>query len=282
VYEFAKQAAYDEACRVYWKKKMDEADAFMADITSYPVEESREPLVSLPDAARASGVEVLFSEKPFVNGFPRLYYLREGLVTKFFAAAREMNSQGWLLKVEDGYRTASMQRELGINARIFAGVLKKVQWECGADIPPLDLLYRRLGSLVANTPKMGTHMSGSAVDISVVRRDSGLEIDRGASYLEMSEITPMESPFISDRAHMNREKITAMMAKCGFVAYPFEFWHYSSGDAYFEYIGKTGRPASYGPVHMDPSNGSVRQIDYPNEPINNPEAIHSMVNKLTT
>jgi hypothetical protein len=111
--------------------------------------------------------------------------------------------------------------------------------------------------------------------------DYGLEIDRGASYLEMSEKTPMESPHVSDQAQMNRSRITAIMAKYGFVAYPFEFWHYSSGDAYCEYINKTGRPASYGPVHMDPLSDMVRQIENPNEPIRNLEVLHAMLNRLS-
>ena len=76
--------------------------------------------------------------------------------------------------------------------------------------PPVDLLYRRLGSLVANAPKVGTHMSGSARDISVLRRDTGEEVDRGGPYPEMSECTPLASPFVAEHARQHRQEITAL------------------------------------------------------------------------
>jgi D-alanyl-D-alanine dipeptidase len=170
----------------------------------------------------------VFSDKPHSEGLPRLFYLRQGLVPRFLAAAREMNDRGWILKVEDGYRTLTMQRGLSLKRDIFLAVLDKVRWECGQTMPPGDLLFRRLAALVANAPKVGTHMSGSAMDISVLNRDSGEEVDRGAPYLEMSERTPMGSPFVSAAAREARGQITALMARHGFSTYPWEFWHYNA------------------------------------------------------
>jgi zinc D-Ala-D-Ala dipeptidase len=158
-----------------------------------------------------------------------------------------------------------MQR-LGLQKSIFTSILGKVRWECGHKNPPVELLRRRFGALVAPSPKTGTHMSVSAVDISVVGRAAGEDADRGAPYLEMSELTPMDSPFISEKAAENRGKITAILKKHGFAAYPFEFWHYSGGDAFFEYIGGSGKPARYGPVDIGPG-GSVSPVDNPLEPL---------------
>ncbi|RYF73986.1 MAG: hypothetical protein EOO39_09405, partial [Cytophagaceae bacterium] len=81
-------------------------------------------------------------------------------------------------------------------------------------------------SLSATTAKTGTHVSGSAIDISVYSLEDGSEIDRGGPYLEMSELTPMKSPFVLESSLRNRQEITDVMAQHGFVAYPFEFWHY--------------------------------------------------------
>lgn len=101
--------------------------------------------------------------------------------------------------------------------------------------------------------------------------DGGAEVDRGAPYLEISEKTPMDSPFVPDAARRNRAEITALMARYGFRTYPFEFWHYNKGDAYDEYLSGSGRPARYGPVDLDTVTGAVRPIADPLAPLN-PEA----------
>jgi len=270
----------DDARRAFWTAMMDEADAFMAQVSAYPLQECGEPMTSLLEAASAAGAEVAFSDAPHSHGLPRQYFLRAGLVPRFLAAAAEMNARGWVLKVEDGYRTRVMQRGLGRNESIFGAILAKVQWECGAQRPPLDLLYRRLGSLVANAPRVGTHMSGSAVDISVWRRDTGAEVDRGGPYPEMSERTPMASPFVAEPARQNRQAITALLDRHGFVAYPWEFWHYSDGDAYAALLHRTGRPARYGPVHMDPADGSVQPIADPCAALNSTAAIEELMERV--
>jgi hypothetical protein len=110
-------------------------------------------------------------------------------------------------------------------------------------------------------------MSGSALDISVLSRDDGREVDRGAPYLEMSELTPMESPFVSPAAQRNRREITALMKRAGFFAYPFEFWHYNVGDAYAESLAESRRPARYGAVDWTPSTGAVTPTASPHEPL---------------
>ena len=274
--------ADDDARRAYWTARMDEANAFMRAMADYPVRECGESMASLVDAVRSVVIEVAFSDRPHVYGLPRLYYLRAGLVTPFLAAAAEMNERGWVLKVEDGYRTVEMQRGLGRQDAIFAVILNKVRWECGNATPPVDLLRRRVGALVANTPKVGTHMSGSAMDISVLRRDTGEEVDRGSPYLEMSELTPMASPFVSAQAQQNRREITALMSRHGFVTYPWEFWHYNAGDAYAEYLNRTGLPARYGPVHVDAVDGRVTPIDNPTEALNSSAAVRELMDRART
>lgn len=270
----------DEARRAFWTTMLDQADAFMDEVIAYPLEECGEPMGSLVEAAQTAGVEVVFSDQPHSHGLPRQYFLRVGLVPRFVAAAQEMNARGWVLKVEDGYRSVQMQQGLSLNESIFAAVLHKVQWECGGEPPPVDLLFRRLGSLVANRPKVGTHMSGSAVDVSVLLRDTGEEVERGGPYPEMSERTPMVSPFVSAAARQNRQDITTLLGRHGFVTYPWEFWHYNDGDAYAELLNHTGRPGRYGPVHRDPADGSVTPIANPCAPLNSPEVIGALMERV--
>jgi zinc D-Ala-D-Ala dipeptidase len=263
----------NNARRAYWAAQMDEAHAFMMQIREYPVVECGEPLVSLVNAVHGTGVEVSFSAQPHVQGLPRLYWLRAGLVEKFLACARQMNEQGWILKVEDALRTMTMQKYLARAPYTFDVVVERLLWEGNGTLPPVDLVMRRVGALVAAAPKVGTHMSGSAIDISVLDRDSGREVDRGRPYLEMSELTPMASPFISAEARANRAAITALMRTHGFVTYPWEFWHYNQGDAYDHYLNQTGQVARYGAVNVSLTDGSVQAIEDPLTPLNTYEEI---------
>ena len=135
-------------------------------------------------------------------------------------------------------------------------------------------MFRRCTGMVATVPKFATHMSGSAIDMSVVYRDDpAREVDRGAPYIELSALTPMGSPFVSDQAQRNRREITALMRRHGFVEYPWEFWHYSSGDAYEQFLSRTGKPAIYGAVDWDLASNTVTPLANPAQPLNSEEEV---------
>lgn len=269
----------DDARRAYWTQQFDAAYRFMFEgILPYPVVECGEKFVNLREAAAAAGVEVLFSPLKHVQNLERLFYLREGQIGGFLGAAREMNQRGWILRVEDGYRTAQIQKYLGRTPKVFDAVLKSVMWELKGQVPSADFMFRRCSALVATVPKFGTHMSGSAIDISVVYRDDpSREVDRGAPYVEMSARTPMASPFVSAQAQQNRREISALMARHGFVAYPWEFWHYSSGDAYDQFLRGTGKAAIYGAVTWDPATNAVAPLADPTVPLNSHEEVRAEI-----
>lgn len=262
-----------QARRAYWTKLMDEAFDFMEAMRAYPVEECGERLFSLRDAVAGAGVEVEFSTSKIALDLDRLFYLREGLIEGFIGAAREMNGRGWVMKVEDGFRSLEMQTHLSRKPGVFDAVLKTTIWELDGQTPQPEFMLKRLAALTAMRPKIGTHMSGSAIDISVLNREDRTEIDRGGPYLEMSELTPMQSPFVAAQARENRTAITGIMARYGFVAYPFEFWHYNSGDAYDEFFARNGKPARYGAVHFDEKTGEVTPVADPDQPLQTPEVM---------
>jgi D-alanyl-D-alanine dipeptidase len=232
----------------------------MQRVRQRPVKECGEPLVSLVEAAQAAGVGLEFSSRPHVLGLSRLYFLRAGLVGPLLAAARAMLARGWVMRIEDGFRTRQMQRQLALQPYTFDIILKRVLWELDGQPLTAAFMQRRLSVLVANAPLVGTHMSGSAIDISVLDSASGVEIERGGAYLEMSELTPMDSPFVSPAAQANRAAITALMEDHGFVAYPWEFWHYNSGDAYEGALRGLDQPARFGPIDVDFTTGAVQPI----------------------
>ena len=216
----------DEKKREYWRTQMETGFAFMMKMLEYPVEENCEPLVLLPALARKSGVRVVFSRTRRVKASMPVFRLREGLVDGFLRAAEEMNRRGWILRVEDAFRSRAMQNPFHRTQEVFESIVRRILWETGGKKPSPELFFRRMTVLIATIPKIGTHMSGSALDITVLDKKTGKETDRGAPYLTMDVRTFMNSPFVTAEARRNRECITGCMAKEGFLAYPFEFWHY--------------------------------------------------------
>lgn len=270
----------DDIRRVrYYAQQMEEGYGFMEKMMVYPVEECGETLESLPDVARAAGVDVEFSTTKIVNDIDRIFRLRTGLIEDFITIARAMNDRGWVLKVEDGYRSCQMQKLLGRKPGIFDAILQWTIRELNGEIPSPQFLFRRVASMVAARPKVGTHMSGSAIDISVLRRDDRTEIGRDGYYPELCERTPVNSPFISAAARHNRIEITRLMESHGFMTYPWEFWHYSKGDAYAEYFLKSGKPARYGAVDWNSSDNTIAPIANPLDPLNTDGEIQSEIEK---
>ena len=262
--------ATEEDRRSFWIEQSEQAcDFMMKKILPYPVVESNEPFVSLREASAQAKVTVLFSDQKHVNNLDRLFYLRKGQIPGFLEAAKEMNLRGWAIRVEDGFRTREMQKYLGREPKVFDAILQKVIWELNGKTPEPELMFQRCTGLVATVPKFATHMSGSAIDISVMLLgDVTVEVDRGGPYIEMSERTPMKSPYISSGAQKNRDEIATIMLKHGFVAYPWEFWHFSSGDAYDQYLSNTGKPAIYGPVNWNSMTNEIEPMPNPTEPLN--------------
>ena len=242
-----------------------------------PTQECGEGLGSIPDAAEETGVEMWFSDSKIAGDLDRIFFIRRGLIADLMDIGRDMNERGWILKIEDGFRTREMQTQLGRKPAVFDMIVRSCRWECGGQPPSLDLIRRRSTCLVANFPNHGTHTMAAAVDVSVFRRDDRCEVWRGMPYLEMSEYTPMDSPFVSPEEQANRADITAMMERHGFLHYPGEFWHYNKGDALYHLMTKSGQVSGYGPVHWDPSSGEVTPYDDVRSPLTPPETMANLL-----
>ena len=258
----------DAARRAYWADQMQQGYELVQRVLPFEVRECGEGFASLREAAGSGGVEMLFSSSKIAGDLERIFFMRESLVRHVVTIGREMNERGWILKIEDGYRSLEMQGQLVRKPELFDAILRKCIWECGGAIPTVELFFRRALVLIANIPKVGTHMSGSAIDISVFRRDDGTEVWRGRPYLEMSERTPMRSPFVDAEALRHRLEITAMMEAHGFIHFPFEFWHFNQGDALGHTLTGERAPARFGPIHWDPKTNRVTPCDDPLRPLN--------------
>lgn len=261
----------EDARRQFWTEHMERSHDLLQAMTRHPVAECGEGLASIRDTAEEAGVEMLFSDSKIAGDLDRVFYIRSGLVDDVLAIARDMHERGWVLKIEDGFRTAEMQTELGRKPAVFDMIVRSCWWESGGKAPTIDLIKRRATCLVANYPSTGTHTMAAAVDISVYDLDDGNEVSRGKPYLEMSEYTPMDSPFVTAEERKNRLAITAMMKRHGFLHYPGEFWHYNKGDALSHHMTGTGLPAQYGSVHWDPATNTVTAYDDVTSPFTPPE-----------
>jgi len=258
----------DSTRRAYWAEQMQLGYELIQSTLPFEVRECGEGFGSIPHAAGSADVEMMFSDSKIAGDMDRVFFMREGLVKKVIDIGRDMNARGWILKIEDGYRSMEMQSQLVRKPELFDAILRKCTWENGGQIPPVEMVFRRAMVLIANLPKVGTHMSGSAIDVSVFRRDDGTEVWRGNSYLEMSERTPMRSPFIEAADLQNRLEITSMMESHGFIHFPYEFWHYNQGDAIGHVLGNQPAPARFGPVHWEIQTNRVTPYDDPLSPLN--------------
>jgi D-alanyl-D-alanine dipeptidase len=254
--------------RAYWAGQMELGYEMVQKLIAFPVNECGEHFASLRDAAAAANVEMQFSTSKIAGDLNRVFHMRESLANDVVNIGREMNERGWILKIEDGFRSLEMQGLLVRKPSVFDTILKKCIWENGGEIPPVEMVFRRAIVLCANIPKIGTHMSGSAIDISVFHRDDGSEVWRGNPYLEMSERTPMRSRFVEPEFIENRLAITAMMEAHGFMHFPFEFWHFNKGDAGAHILINNPAPCRYGPVNWNPLTNEVTPVANPLTPLN--------------
>jgi len=243
--------------RTYWAEQLDEAHGFMRQLLAHPIDEAGEPMCSLPRLAEDCGVRIDFPGGRKLGFLERIFWVRRSVAERLVAVAEDMLRADCVLRVEDAWRSIAVQIQGAACDFILDTVYERVVWELCGEIPDADLLFRRISVLTATTPKFANHTSGSAVDISIVRCCGGAELDRGGPYLELSEKTPMGSPFISMEAQRNRVWINETMATHGFHAYPYEFWHYSYGDVDWAVLTGDERPAMYGPADFDRRTGAV-------------------------
>jgi len=269
----------EDARREFWNFHMERSAELLRAMQQQPTRECGQGFASIPDAAEAAGVQMWFSDTKIAGDCDRIFCIRESLIPDLIAIGRDMNERGWILKIEDGYRTRDMQTQLGREPAVFDMIVRSCQWECGGRSPTLELIHRRSSCLVANYPNQGTHTMGAAVDVSVFSREDGTEVSRGKPYLEMSEYTPMDSPFVSQQEQRNRADISAMMERHGFLHYPGEFWHYNKGDPLYHLVTESGKVAPFGPVHWNPETNEVTPYDDVSSPLTPPELMAELLDQ---
>lgn len=266
--------------RRYWAEQMEAAYEFMQRLLAHPVRECGEPLACLKARSREAGVEIAFPTGKKLGRFSRSFHFRRTVVEKLLAAAEGLLRGGYVLWIEDGYRSPRRQAQGARSDYCLRSALEKVRWELNGQAPGAELVFRRLAVWTATTPKFANHTAGSAADVWLLSRRDGSPVDFGAPYPEFSERTPMDSPFISGLARRMRRLLCDALAEHDLLPYPYEFWHFSHGDADYELLAGRGREARFGPVRRSPDDGQVTPVADPLAPFVTLEDIRPRLRRL--
>ena len=127
-------------------------------------------------------------------------FLREPAARALVAAQEELAGKGLALKVFDAYRPYRVTEAM---------------WE------PI-----RNPDFVADPAKGSRHNRGAAVDVTLIRRDSGQELPMPTPY---DDFTPAAAHAWTDlpaEALANRALLREVMTRHGFEPLPSEWWHY--------------------------------------------------------
>ena len=146
--------------------------------------------------------------------------------------AGELNAKGYRLKVFDAYRPACAVRHF-------------VLW----GIEDLDLrmkpyFYPTLEKQVlfqeGYIASQSSHSRGSAVDLTLLDMQTGMEVDMGSPFDLFDELSHPDSKQVTQEQYANRMLLQGAMVRHGFVPIDCEWWHFSLKDepypdTYFEF-----------------------------------------------
>jgi zinc D-Ala-D-Ala dipeptidase len=131
-------------------------------------------------------------------------FLRRATAAKLSAAQTELEQQGLGLKVFDAYRPLAVQKQF---------------W---AIMP--DERY------VADPAKGSRHNRGSAVDVTLVRRDAGAELPMPSGYDDFSARAHYDFTNLTADVIANRALLRNVMVRHGFAPMETEWWHFDDVD----------------------------------------------------
>lgn len=133
-------------------------------------------------------------------------YLRSGTVKKLAAVAKEVEADGYSLKIWDAYRPVDAQFKL---------------WELCPN-----------SKYVANPNKgFSSHSRGNTVDITLIKADGG-EVQMPTGFDDFSLKADRDYTDCPEEAAENALYLEAAMIRNGFKPYQGEWWHYTDTNTY--------------------------------------------------
>lgn len=234
-----------------------EAIKFDKTYAKIPIVESNERVVEIESIFQANS-NVVFNNELTSSGKNRTYILREGLIQPLLSVAKELNTLGYQLRFEYVYRSLEDQE------RMFRQSVVDTITKYPTFSRQQTLDYA--GIFIANTPDTAAHVSGAAVDVTLLTLD-GRQVNLGANYLDSGPESATNCQTISRQARINRRFLVQIMEKNGFANYPYEFWHFCQGDKIEARIHNKNQ-AIYGPLDIDLTTNQGRPVANASTPFN--------------
>jgi D-alanyl-D-alanine dipeptidase len=160
------------------------------------------------------------------------------LLTREAAAAlaqvqRDLGQHALGLKVFDCYRPARAVAHFVRWARDRADVATKQEFY--PDVDKRDLF--RQGYIASRSG----HSRGSTVDLTIVRREDGRELDMGTGFDMFSPRSALASTAVTAEQRANRLVLAGAMRRAGFRPLPHEWWHFTLRNepfptTYFDFV----------------------------------------------
>lgn len=133
--------------------------------------------------------------------------------------SEEFNSQGYYIKVFDAYRPQKATNHF-------------IRWAKDVNDTKMKSIYyphvdkANLFELGYIAEKSG-HTRGSTVDLTLVNKETGKELDMGSRYDFLDKISAHGTTLITTEQATNRKLLKDVMQKHGFKSYSAEWWHYT-------------------------------------------------------
>jgi D-alanyl-D-alanine dipeptidase len=137
----------------------------------------------------------------------------------------KFNSLGFRLKIFDAFRPQRAVNHFVRWARDLTDTTMKSVFYPKVDKSKLfDLGY---------IARKSGHTRGSTIDLTLVDKLSGKELDMGSYFDLFDPISHHNSNLITNKQTENRQLLKQTMANCGFKSYSQEWWHYTLADEPF-------------------------------------------------
>ena len=155
-----------------------------------------------------------------IDGYekPICYLTRESALA-LAAVARDLEAQGLAIKAFDCYRPVRAVAHFARWARDLRDEARKAEF-----YPQVDKRHLfRDGYIAARSG----HSRGSTIDMTLVGRNGGKELDMGTPFDFFSPRSAPSDKSVSPQAQSNRRLLADAMRRRGFAPYSKEWWHFT-------------------------------------------------------
>jgi D-alanyl-D-alanine dipeptidase len=168
-----------------------------------------------------------------IDGYEKpICYLTREAAAALAEVARDLEKQGLAIKAYDCYRPVRAVAHFARWARNLRDVARKADY-----YPQVDKtnLFRD-GYIAARSG----HSRGSTMDIGLVTRADGRDLDMGTPFDFFSPRSAPGDKTVSPQAQANRKLLADAMRRRGFMPYNKEWWHFTLRrepypDTYFDF-----------------------------------------------